>query len=179
MSGNRACATDGPPGCSSGDPSCEPSRSSKSLAIQLSSKHVLREKANRGSRFSDGRGVARVGHIDRRAQIACSMLRCVGPTRARRLPTRSDRCGNCCARRRAPTRFNASCPEFPARLLAELLRDSLYPMIRKDAWVAGDERREAPGRGLCIWGVASGSATSHADLDNPRAVESGEESLKK
>src|SRR5271157_4842655 len=32
-----------------------------------------------------------------------------------------------------------------ARLLAELHRDSLYPMMGKDAWVAGADRREAPG----------------------------------
>ena len=31
------------------------------------------------------------------------------------------------------------------RLLAELHRDSLYPMMRKDAWVAGADRWEAPG----------------------------------
>ena len=31
------------------------------------------------------------------------------------------------------------------RLLAELHRDSLYPMMGKDAWVAGADRREAPG----------------------------------
>src|SRR5271157_3687879 len=32
-----------------------------------------------------------------------------------------------------------------SRLLAELHRDSLYPMMGKDAWVAGADRREAPG----------------------------------
>jgi hypothetical protein len=62
--GNRAGATGGPPGCSSGDPSCEPRRSSVSFAIRIPSKHVLRETDNRGPRCSDGRGVARVGHID-------------------------------------------------------------------------------------------------------------------
>jgi oligoendopeptidase F len=31
------------------------------------------------------------------------------------------------------------------RLLAELHRDSLYPMMGKDAWVAGADRGEAPG----------------------------------
>jgi len=31
------------------------------------------------------------------------------------------------------------------RLLAELHRDSLYPMMGKVAWVAGADRREAPG----------------------------------
>ena len=31
------------------------------------------------------------------------------------------------------------------RLLAELHCDSLYPMMGKDAWVAGADRREAPG----------------------------------
>jgi len=95
MGGNRAGATDGPPGCSSGDPSCEPRRSSKSFAIQISSKHVLREADNRGSRFSDGRGVARVGHI----------ARGVSDRRARRL-----------TRRRLNSRhrlfFRDSCIEF-------------------------------------------------------------------
>ena len=43
-----------------------------------------------------------------------------------------------------------------ARLLAELHRDSLYPMMGKDAWVAGADRREAPGPkpvrlGRCLW----------------------------
>ncbi len=32
-----------------------------------------------------------------------------------------------------------------SRLFAELHRDSLYPMMGKDAWVAGADRREAPG----------------------------------
>ena len=32
-----------------------------------------------------------------------------------------------------------------SRLLAELHRDSLYPMMGKDAWVAGADRGEAPG----------------------------------
>ena len=32
-----------------------------------------------------------------------------------------------------------------SRLLAELHRDSLYLMMGKDAWVAGADRREAPG----------------------------------
>ena len=32
-----------------------------------------------------------------------------------------------------------------SRLLAELHRDSLYPMMGTDAWVAGADRREAPG----------------------------------
>ena len=31
-----------------------------------------------------------------------------------------------------------------SRLLAELHRDSLYPIMGKDAWVAGADRREAP-----------------------------------
>jgi hypothetical protein len=31
------------------------------------------------------------------------------------------------------------------KLLAELHRDSLYPMMGKDAWVAGADRKEAPG----------------------------------
>jgi hypothetical protein len=66
--GNRAGATGGPPGCSSGDPSCEPRRSSVSFAIRIPSKHVLRETDNRGPRCSDGRGVARFGLIDRRSQ---------------------------------------------------------------------------------------------------------------
>ena len=42
----------------------------------------------------------------------------------------------------APNR--AIAPE-KSRLLAELHRDSLYPMMGRDAWVAGADRREAPG----------------------------------
>ena len=36
-------------------------------------------------------------------------------------------------------------PSGKSRLLAELHRDSLYPMMGKDAWVAGADRGEAPG----------------------------------
>ena len=63
-----------------------------------------------------------------------------------------------------------------SRLLAELHRDSLYPMMGKDAWVAGADRREAPGRSLCVWGVASGSAASHPDPGSSGMVEFSEES---
>src|SRR5208282_732333 len=39
----------------------------------------------------------------------------------------------------------ARMPQDLMRLLAELHGDSLYPMMGKDAWVAGADRREAPG----------------------------------
>jgi hypothetical protein len=38
--------------------------------------------------------------------------RCVGPTRANRLPHRSDRCGHCSAKGHAPTRFKSSRPDW-------------------------------------------------------------------
>ncbi len=34
---------------------------------------------------------------------------------------------------------------LPVRVLTELHRDSSYPMMGKEAWVAGADRREAPG----------------------------------
>ena len=40
------------------------------------------------------------------------------------------------------------------RLLAELHRDSLYPMMGKDAWVAGADRGEAPRAEACASGAS-------------------------
>jgi len=40
---------------------------------------------------------------------------------------------------------NRAIVQKKSRLLAEFHRDWLYPMMGKDAWVAGADRREAPG----------------------------------
>ena len=63
------------------------------------------------------------------------------------------------------------------RLLAELHRDLLYPMIGRDAWVwLGLTVGKPQGRSLCVWGVASGSAASHPDPGSSGMVEFSEES---
>ena len=55
-------------------------------------------------------------------------------------------------------------------------------LMGKDAWVAGADRREAPGRSLCVWGrphkwgsPSSGSAASHPDPGSSGMVEFSEE----
>jgi hypothetical protein len=64
---------------------------------------------------------------------------------------------------------------FP-RLLAELHRDSSYLMIEKTLGWLGLTEGKPQGRGLGIWGVASGSAASHPDPGNSCLVEFREES---
>ena len=64
-----------------------------------------------------------------------------------------------------------------SRLLTELHRDSLYPMMGKDTWVAGADRREAPGpKPGCAWASPPGSAASHPDPGSSGMVEFSEES---
>ena len=81
--------------------------------------------------------------------------------------------------------FRHTTTELLTRLLAELHRDSLYPMMGKTlgAWVAGADRREAPGpKPVRLgptpqWGSPrSGSAASHPNPDSSGMVEFSEES---
>ena len=66
-------------------------------------------------------------------------------------------------------------PNF-RRLLAELHRDSLYPMWGKRLGWLGLTVGKPQGRSLCVWGVASGSAASHPDPGSSAMVEFSEES---
>ncbi len=53
-------------------------------------------------------------------------------------------------------------------VLGELHRGLSYLMTGKGAWVAGADRGKPQGRSQSIWGVASGSASSHPDLAHSR-----------
>ncbi|MGD0043749.1 MAG: hypothetical protein ABSE84_25645, partial [Isosphaeraceae bacterium] len=60
--------------------------------------------------------------------------------------------------------------------LAELHRDSLYPMMGKTLGWLGLTVGKPQGRSLCVWGVASGSAASHPNPGSSGMVELSEES---
>ena len=62
------------------------------------------------------------------------------------------------------------------RLLAELHRDSLYPMMGKTLGWLELTVGKPQGRSLCVWGVASGSAASHPNPGSSGMVEFSEES---
>ena len=79
---------------------------------------------------------------------------------------------------RSPSSARSKSRATMRRLLAELHRDSLYPMMGKDPWVAGLTVGKPQGRSLCVWGVASGSAASHPDPGSSAMVEFSEESPK-
>ena len=49
---------------------------------------------------------------------------------------------------------NRAIVQEKSRLLAELHRDSLYPMIGKDTWVAGADRRGSPRAEACASGAS-------------------------
>jgi len=66
-----------------------------------------------------------------------------------------------------------------SRLLAELHRDSLYPMIGRDAWVAGADRRGSPRAEACASGASPPAPpASHPDPGSSGMVEIREESPK-